>query len=84
MYYPLIIQPRVVIPILPGDHERRQRGCVDGEEHHGEEGPHRGHEPRREGPGAVHVDRGLEEEGPHHPVGAEQGKLVVGAGARLK
>ena len=33
--------------------------------------------PGRECPGTVHLDGGLEEEGPHQPVRPEQGELVV-------
>ena len=35
-----IIQPRELVPLLPGDHEGGQVGGVDGEEHHGEQRPH--------------------------------------------
>ena len=80
----MVVQPGVGVPLLPGDHEGGQRGRVDGQEDHGEQGPNGGHEAGRERPRAVHADRGLEEQGPDQPVGPEQGKLVVGIGRKLK
>ena len=43
--YPGVINPSELVPLLPGDHEGRQVGGVDGEEHHGEQRPDGGHEP---------------------------------------
>ena len=43
-----IIQPGELVPLLPGDHEGGQVGGVDGEEHHGEQRPHWGHEPEKQ------------------------------------
>ena len=82
--YPLVIESRVLIPVLPGDHEGGERGRVDGEEDDGEQRPDGRHEAGGEGARAVHVHGCLEQEGPHHPVRAEQRELVVGARARLE
>ena len=43
--YPGVINPTELVPLLPGDHEGRQVGGVDGEEHNREQGPDRGHKP---------------------------------------
>ena len=39
------LDPREVEELLPGDHEGGEVGGVDGEEHHREQRPDRGHEP---------------------------------------
>ena len=59
MSHPGVVHPDEVVPLFSGDHESCQAGRVDGQEHHGEQCPDRGHEPGREGPGAVGVDRNL-------------------------
>ena len=43
-----VIQPGELVPLLPGDHEGGQVGCVDGEEHHGKQRPDRRHKPNKE------------------------------------
>ena len=39
--------------------------------------------PSSEGPGTVHLNGSLEQEGPDQPVGSEQGELVVGSRGKL-
>ena len=40
-----VVDARELSPLLPGDHEGGEVGGVDGEEHHREQRPDRGHEP---------------------------------------
>lgn len=67
--YPMVVEANEIIPFFARNHERGQRGCVDGQEHDRKQGPHRGHEPRREGPRAIHGYGRLEQQRPHQPVG---------------
>ena len=43
--HPGIVDTGEVVEFLPGDHEGREVGCVDGQEHHREHRPHVRHEP---------------------------------------
>ena len=44
-FYPGVIDPTELVPLLPRDHEGRQVGCVDGEEDDREQSPDRSHKP---------------------------------------
>ena len=83
LVYPCVVETPEVVPLLPGDHEGGKGGGVDGQKDDGEQGPDGGHKARSEGPRAVHIHWGLEEQGPHEPVRPEQRKLVVGPRGHL-
>ena len=82
--HPGVLDARVAVPLLPGDHECGEGGGVDGEEDDGEERPHRRHHARREGARALHADRRLEQQRPHDPERPEEGEAVVRSRRELK
>ena len=67
-----IIQPRELVPLLPGDHEGRQVGGVDGEEDESKESPDICHQPGRVTLRAVNIDCSFEEDHPDQPESSDK------------
>lgn len=75
---PAVVQAAEVGELLPGDHESREVGSVDGQEDQGKGRPHVGHEPGGVASRAVDVDGRLEQNRPDQPQGPQERKLPLG------